>query len=89
MMGITAVPGAGKTQVLSFLAASLIARGVILDEQEILVVTLVNSAVDNFSNRIESFIKQNNLIPRMGYRVRTLHALAYDIVREEFKFQMR
>jgi DNA helicase-2/ATP-dependent DNA helicase PcrA len=81
-MGITAVPGAGKTQVLSFLAASLIARGVILDEQEILVVTLVNSAVDNFSNRIESFIKQNNLIPRMGYRVRTLHALAYDIVRE-------
>ncbi|MFN2302398.1 MAG: ATP-dependent helicase, partial [Anaerolineales bacterium] len=50
--------------------------------QEILVVTLVNAAVDNFSNRISSQLQKENLLPGYGYRVRTLHGLANDIVRE-------
>jgi ATP-dependent DNA helicase UvrD/PcrA len=82
MMGISAVPGSGKTWTLSFLAADLLKRGVLLDDQEILIVTLVNSAVDNFYNRISSFIEARGLIPNIGYRVRTLHGLAHDIVRE-------
>jgi DNA helicase-2/ATP-dependent DNA helicase PcrA len=81
-MGISAVPGSGKTWTLSFLAADLLKRGVLLDDQEILIVTLVNSAVDNFYNRISSFIEARGLIPNIGYRVRTLHGLAHDIVRE-------
>jgi DNA helicase-2/ATP-dependent DNA helicase PcrA len=81
-MGISAVPGSGKTWTLSFLAADLLKRGVLLDEQEILIVTLVNSAVDNFYNRISGFIEARGLIPNIGYRVRTLHGLAHDIVRE-------
>ena len=81
-MGISAVPGSGKTWTLSFLAADLLKRGILLDDQEILVVTLVNSAVDNFYNRISSFIESRGLIPNIGYRVRTLHGLAHDIVRE-------
>jgi DNA helicase-2/ATP-dependent DNA helicase PcrA len=81
-MGISAVPGSGKTWTLSYLAADLIRRGVLVDEQEILVVTLVNSAVDNFYRRISGFIKEFGLIPGIGYRVRTLHGLAHDIVRE-------
>jgi DNA helicase-2/ATP-dependent DNA helicase PcrA len=81
-MGISAVPGAGKTFTLSLLAADLLLRGVLRPHQEILIVTLVNSAVDNFSARISSFLENANILPGMGYRVRTLHGLANDIVRE-------
>lgn len=82
LMGVAAVPGSGKTEILSALAARLVARQ--LDEgQEVLIVTLVNSAVDNFSTRIRRFLKeQYKLLPGVGYRVRTLHGLSNDIVRE-------
>ena len=81
-MGVSAVPGSGKTYTLSFLAAELVASGALEDDQEVLVVTLVNSAVDNFASRVDSFIQRRGLLPRLGYRVRTLHGLAHDIVRE-------
>ena len=80
-MGVSAVPGSGKTQVLSVLAADLIASGALGEDQEVLIVTLVNSAVDNFSQRISGLIEAYGLLPRLGYRVRTLHGLANDIVR--------
>jgi DNA helicase-2/ATP-dependent DNA helicase PcrA len=79
-MGISAVPGSGKTHTLSALAAQIIRSGVLGLEQEVLIVTLVNSAVDNFENRIQDFL---NLPIPLGYRVRTLHGLAHDIVREK------
>jgi len=81
-MGISAVPGSGKTQTLSALAAELIARGEISDEQEILIVTMTNSAVENFRSRIQSILAQKGLLTSFGYRIRTLHGLALDIVRE-------
>jgi len=81
-MGISAVPGSGKTWTLAYLAANLIKIGAIEPDQEILVVTLVNAAVDNFSARISAQLQQENLLPGYGYRVRTLHGLANDIVRE-------
>jgi DNA helicase II / ATP-dependent DNA helicase PcrA len=81
-MGVSAVPGSGKTQTLSYLAAEIITRGEMDDEQEVLVVTLVNSAVDNFRARIGSMIKAFGMISNLGFRVRTLHGLAHDIVRE-------
>jgi DNA helicase-2/ATP-dependent DNA helicase PcrA len=79
-MGISAVPGSGKTHTLSALAAQLIRSGALADEQEVLIVTLVNSAVDNFASRIKEFLEMP--MP-FGYRVRTLHGLAHDIVREK------
>ena len=81
-LGISAVPGSGKTHILSALAAQIIASGGLGLDQEVLIVTLVNSAVDNFSARIGSFIRLSGLIPHIGFRVRTLHGLAHDIVRE-------
>jgi len=81
-MGISAVPGSGKTWTLSLLAADLLLRGVLDQDQEILIVTLVNSAVNNFYQRVSSFVTDKGLIPNIGYRVRTLHGLANDIVRE-------
>lgn len=81
-MGVSAVPGSGKTHILSYLAAQLVASGLLEDDQEVLVVTLVNSAVDHFASRVGAFVQQRGLLPHLGYRVRTLHGLAHDIVRE-------
>jgi DNA helicase-2/ATP-dependent DNA helicase PcrA len=81
-LGIAAVPGAGKTHILSALAAQIIHSGVLQDGQEVLIVTLVNSAVDNFETRIKRFF-DNPLQVLYRYRVRTLHGLAHDIVREK------
>ena len=54
-MGVSAVPGSGKTFTLSLLAGQLVeklaAQGR-LDDQEVLVVTFTNSAVENFRGRI-------------------------------------
>ena len=81
-MGISAVPGSGKTWTLSMLAADIITRNTLDLDQEVLIVTLVNSAVDNFTQRIGEFLKKRGMLPHLGYRVRTLHGLAHDIVRE-------
>src|SRR5512146_3528620 len=81
-LGIAAVPGAGKTQILSALAAQIIASGSLGDDQEVLIVTLVNSAVDNFEARVKRFF-DNPVQALYKYRVRTLHGLAHDIVREK------
>ena len=81
-MGISAVPGSGKTYTLSFLAADIILGGNLDLDQEVLIVTMSNSAVDNFSQRIGGSDQERRLLPGMGYRVRTLHGLAHDIVRE-------
>jgi DNA helicase-2/ATP-dependent DNA helicase PcrA len=55
----------------------------VMDEREVLVVTFTNSAVENFRSRIGNQLRQRQgLLPGVGYRVRTLHGLAHDIVRE-------
>ena len=81
-MGVSAVPGSGKTTTLSMLAFRLIAEGYIQEDQEVLIVTLVNSAVDNFNSRIQGMLHESRLLPA-GFRVRTLHGLANDIVRQK------
>jgi len=84
-LGISAVPGSGKTFTLSLLAAQLVeklAAGGPMDNREVLVVTLTNSAVENFRQRINQFVTTQGLLPGVGYRVRTLHGLAHDILRE-------
>ncbi len=85
LMGVSSVPGSGKTRTLSALAARLIAQLTIDDDQEVLIVTLVNSAVGHFARQIGDFIQQRGLLPNYGYRVRTLHGIANDIVRERPK----
>ena len=82
-MGVSAVPGSGKTKTLSALAAQIVASDALEDDQEVLIVTLVNSAVDNFAHQVAEFVKERGLLPGFGYRVRTLHGLANDIVREK------
>ncbi len=80
-MGVAAVPGSGKTATLSYLTAMLLAETELEEGQEILIVTLVNSAVSNFARQVNEYVKSDGLLPGYGYRVRTLHSLANDIVR--------
>lgn len=86
MMGIAAVPGSGKTFTLSHLAARLVqnlAESYAAPTQEVLIVTFSNSAVNAFKKRIADILqREHKLLPYVGYRVRTLHGLAHDIVRE-------
>src|SRR5512141_269322 len=85
-MGVSAVPGSGKTFTLSHLAARLVERLAEQDrtgDEEVLIVTFANSAVNSFKARIADIVQtQRGLMPYVGYRVRTLHGLAHDIVRE-------
>ncbi len=82
-LGVAAVPGSGKTATLSYLASTLLAETDLKADQEILIVTLVNSAVANFARQINDYVKSTGLLPGFGYRVRTLHGLANDIVRQK------
>ena len=85
-MGISAVPGSGKTFTLSALAADLVEK-LVRDsagqepDQEILIVTFSNAAALNFSARIAAFLAERGLLPGIGYKVCTLHSMALDIVR--------
>lgn len=85
-MGISAVPGSGKTFTLSALAADLIEK-LVRDaenqepDQEILIVTFSNAAALNFSARIAAFLAERGLLPGIGYKVCTLHSMALDIIR--------
>jgi DNA helicase-2/ATP-dependent DNA helicase PcrA len=80
-MGVLAVPGSGKTLTLAYLAAELLTQATLQRGQEILIVTLVNSAVDVFTQRIRALLEARGFLP-LNFRVRTLHGLANDIVRE-------
>jgi DNA helicase-2/ATP-dependent DNA helicase PcrA len=81
-MAISAVPGSGKTFVLTRLAALLISAGKLQVDagQRVLIVTYLNSSVDTFQARIANWLRQLGLPPTSGYDVRTLHSLAREIL---------
>ena len=85
-MGIAAVPGSGKTFTLAHLAARLTVRLIREarpnDAREVLVVTFTNAAVNAIRAKIAKELEQTELLSTFGYRVRTLHGLAHDLVRE-------
>jgi len=82
-MGVSAVPGSGKTLTLSLLAARLIIEGKIGDRGEVLVVTVQNSAVVNIAHRIREILAKEDM-PPVGFHVCTLHKLAADIMRRRY-----
>ncbi|MTI95830.1 MAG: ATP-dependent helicase [Firmicutes bacterium] len=80
-LAVPAIPGAGKTTVLSWLAARLISEG-LPRGGKILVVTVMNSAVANFNHKIGDWLETRNLPRHGGFEVRTLHSLAMQVIRE-------
>src|SRR6266545_1565084 len=79
---VSAVPGSGKTHTLAALATRLLARNLVPEDAEILVVTFTTSAVDNIHARIHKLLEDETGYDPGGYRVLTLHGLAHLIVRE-------
>lgn len=85
-LGVAAVPGSGKTFTLAHLAANLVRK--LLERQdtepaEVLIVTFTNVAADSFKRRLSDILRQRRvMLPYVGYRVRTLHGLAHDILQE-------
>ncbi|HRE46213.1 MAG TPA: ATP-dependent helicase [Aggregatilineales bacterium] len=93
-VGVSAVPGSGKTFTLTHLAATIIERmadqaakggkkSAAIGDQEVLIVTFANAAANAIKARIAEILgRKRDILPHVGYRVRTLHGLAHDIVRE-------
>lgn len=81
-MGIQAVPGAGKTFIITNLVAKLLG-----DMQKknsdgrILVLTYMNSAANNFKSRIRKILKDRE-IEANNFDVMTIHSLAMKIIKE-------
>jgi DNA helicase-2/ATP-dependent DNA helicase PcrA len=82
LLRVSAVPGSGKTQTLAALTTRLLKSGRIPPDSEILIVTFTNSAVDNIRARIRAMLVAEGAIADVGYKVLTLHGLAYLIIRE-------
>lgn len=80
-MGIPAVPGAGKTFILSHLVAKL-AKEELEEGEEILILTYMNSSVINFKERIKEVFGESAEKYLKKIRVITIHKLTSEILRE-------
>lgn len=81
-MAVPAVPGAGKTFIVTNLVAKLIKNG---NNQpgKILILTYMNSAVNNFKGRIAKLLEENEVKETNSYEVMTIHSLAVKIIKEK------
>lgn len=78
-MGVSAVPGSGKTTTIAALAAQLVVGG-LPARGKVLVVTYQNAAVEHLRNYIRAGLEGRSR-SMSGCEVRTLHSLAYGLVR--------
>ncbi len=81
-MAVPAVPGAGKTFIVTNLVAKL------LEEKKqgkgkILILTYMNSAVNNFKVRIKKILEEKKIEEKNSYEVMTIHSLAVKIIKEK------
>ncbi len=81
-MAVPAVPGAGKTFIVTNLVAKL------LEEKKqgkgkILILTYMNSAVNNFKVRIKKILEEKSIEDKNSYEVMTIHSLAVKIIKEK------
>ena len=81
LMGVSAVPGSGKTATIANLAARLVRESPI-STGSVLIVTYQNAAVDAIKTRIRSELGHVHR-PAGGYDVRTLHSLSYGIIQAQ------
>lgn len=81
-MAVPAVPGAGKTFIVTNLVAKLL-----MEKKhkggKILVLTYMNSAVSNFKGRIKKILEESDIQENNSYEVMTIHSLAVKIIKEK------
>ncbi|MBP3821429.1 ATP-dependent helicase [bacterium] len=80
-MGISAVPGAGKTTILLALIIKLLERGI--NPENIFVLTYMDSAARNFRERIKNIRKNSSKMPNIS----TIHGLALRILKENGNYE--
>jgi len=80
-MGISAVPGAGKTTILLALIIKLLDKGI--NPENIFVLTYMDSAARNFRERIKNVRKNSSKIPNIS----TIHGLALRILKENGNYE--
>lgn len=80
-MGISAVPGAGKTTILLALIIRLLERGV--NPERIFVLTYMDSAARNFRERIKNVRQNSSKLPNIS----TIHGLALRILKENGNYE--
>lgn len=87
-MGIQAVPGAGKTFIITNLVAKLLKKMKDGDQDgKILVLTYMNSAANNFKSRIRTILGDEGL-DKGAFEVMTIHSLAMKIIRDNTDIAM-
>lgn len=80
-MGISAVPGAGKTTILLALIIKLLERKI--NPEHIFVLTYMDSAARNFRERIKNVRKNSAKLPNIS----TIHGLALRILKENGNYE--
>lgn len=81
-MAVPAVPGAGKTFIVTNLVAKLLEENR-QGKGKILILTYMNSAVNNFKVRIKKILEDKNIEDKNSYEVMTIHSLAVKIIKEK------
>ena len=81
-MAVPAVPGAGKTFIVTNLVAKLFEEKR-QGKGKILILTYMNSAVNNFKVRIKKILEEKNIDDKNSYEVMTIHSLAVKIIKEK------
>lgn len=80
-MGISAVPGAGKTTILLALIIKLLDKGI--NPENIFVLTYMDSASRNFREKIKNIRKNSSKLPNIS----TIHGLALRILKENGNYE--
>ncbi len=79
---VPAIPGGGKTHCLAIWASEIIAQGY-NKPSKILIVTYMNSAVNNFKKRIAAALEVKGIIGGKDYFVTTIHGLCLQIIKDK------
>lgn len=80
-MAVPAVPGAGKTFIICNLVCEII-KDKVHKPGKILIVTFMNSAVNNFKHRISRVLENKGINASNDYEVMTIHSLALKILKD-------
>jgi len=80
-LAIPAVPGGGKTFILNRLAAKLVRE--LKEKEKILILTYMNSSVNNFKHRIMELLKKTDGCEfYRKFEIKTIHKLGSELLRE-------
>ena len=86
-MAVPAVPGAGKTFIVTNLVTKLLAENK-NEKGKILILTYMNSAANNFKGRIKKILEEKGIDSTNGFEVMTIHSLAAKIIKEKPEVMM-